>query len=352
MRRKTRSVRVGSVGIGGDNPVTIQSMTNTDTRDIEATVQQIRRLENLGCELIRVSVPDIESAHALKAIKREIHIPLIADIHFDADMALSAMEHGADKIRINPGNIPKSRLKEIIRTAAGKRIPIRIGVNSGSVEREILERLQDKESAMLESLRRSVAFFEDEGFDDLVLSAKASDVSLNISVNRAISREFDYPLHLGVTEAGPPSTSIVRSSVGIGTLLSDGIGDTIRVSVSESPEEEIAPAKEILRSLGLRQGFELISCPTCARTKIDLLAMVDQVMKAVEGINIPLKVAVMGCAVNGPGEARDADVGIAGGVKEGLLFRKGEVVAKLPQDHLVDALLDEIERMANVTLNR
>lgn len=352
MRMFTKSVMVGSVGIGGEHPVRIQSMTNTDTRDVEATVAQIHRLDLLGCELIRVSVPDIESAKALSDIKRQIRLPLIADIHFSPELALLSMEYGADKIRINPGNMPKKSLKEIIALAKEKKIPIRIGVNSGSVEKEILESAIDKEAAMLESLRRSVALFTEEGFEDLVLSAKASSVPLNISLNRAISREFPYPLHLGVTEAGPLSTSLIRSSVGIGTLLSEGIGDTIRVSISGPPEEEIAPAKEILRCLGLRKGFELISCPTCARTRIDLLPMIDRVTKAMEGHDIPLRVAIMGCAVNGPGEARDADVGIAGGIKEGLLFRKGEIIAKLPQEELVDALLNEIERMANVVLNR
>lgn len=352
MRKFTREVYIGGVGIGGEHPIRIQSMTNTDTRDIAATVAQIKELEMLGCELIRISVPDEASAAALREIKKQIRLPIIADIHYDAHLAILALESGADKVRINPGNISADKLAKIVEKAREVGAPIRIGVNSGSVEKALYPSGASKEAAMLESLRRSIARFEELGFEDLVLSAKASSVPLNISLNRAISREFPYPIHLGVTEAGPLSTSLIRSSVGIGSLLAEGIGDTIRISVSGPPSQEIAPAKEILRCLGLRSGFELISCPTCARTRIELLPMIERVQKAMEGLDLPISVAIMGCAVNGPGEAREADLGIAGGVKEGLLFKKGEVLAKLPQEQLVDALFDEIERMTNVTLNR
>ncbi|WP_294351805.1 flavodoxin-dependent (E)-4-hydroxy-3-methylbut-2-enyl-diphosphate synthase [uncultured Clostridium sp.] len=347
-RRKTRKLRVGKVFVGGDSEITIQSMTNTDTRDAEKTLKQIRMLYNAGCQIIRCAVPDIKAAESLKEITKNSPIPVVADIHFDYRLALKAIENGVDALRINPGNIgSEERVRLVAEAAKAKNIPIRIGVNSGSLEKDILER-DGKVTAegLVESALRHVRILEKLDFYDIVISIKSSDVKMMIEAYRLISEKCDYPLHLGVTESGTKERGTIKSSVGIGTLLAEGIGDTLRVSLTSDPIEEIKVAKEILRSLGLRKGgLEFVSCPTCGRTQIDLIGIANAVEKKLENINKDIKVAVMGCVVNGPGEAREADIGIAGGKGEGIIFKKGKVIKKVKEEELITELMKEIDAL-------
>ncbi len=348
MRKKTREVNIGGVKIGKNNPIAIQSMCNTDTRDVDATVRQILALEDAGCEIIRVAVPDMEAAEAVGRIKPQIHIPLVVDIHFDYRLALEAMRRGADKVRINPGNIgDKSRVKQVVEMAKANGIPIRIGVNGGSLEKRLLQKYGGVTAdALVESAAGHIAILKDLSFDDIVVSIKVSDVPTMIEAYRKFSKASDIPLHIGVTEAGTLRNGTIKSAVGIGALLSDGIGDTVRVSLTADPVEEIYAAKSILRILNLRKsGAQVISCPTCGRTRIDLIKIASEVEKRLMDCEKPIKVAVMGCAVNGPGEARGADIGVAGGDGEGLIFKKGEIVRKVREEDIVDELIKEIELM-------
>jgi (E)-4-hydroxy-3-methylbut-2-enyl-diphosphate synthase len=344
-RRKTRQISIGPVKIGGYAPISVQSMTKTDTRDIWKTVLQIRRLEKAGCEIIRVAVVDEEAARAITQIKKKIQVPLIADIHFHPRLALVALESGADGLRINPGNIGgRGRLKPIVTEARDRSIPIRIGVNAGSLEKDLLERFGGATSeAMVTSALRTIEWMEDLGFYLIKVSLKASDVPRTVEAYRLFSKKSDYPLHLGVTEAGKGSGAIVKSSIGMGLLLSEGIGDTLRVSLTGDPVEEVRIAYEILRALNLRKrGVEIISCPTCGRCEVDLTHLVEKVERAVKKIATPLTVAIMGCVVNGPGEAKEADIGIAGGKGVGVLFKKGKVIRKFREKDFVPVLLKEI----------
>lgn len=349
-RRKTRQIAVGSVKVGADAPISVQSMTKTDTRDIRKTVAQIRRLEEAGCEIIRVAVPDEEAALALAQIKKRIRIPLIADIHFNYRLALRSMEYGADGLRINPGNIGgRDRLKTIVNEAKARSIPIRIGVNAGSLEKDLLKRFGGPTAeAMVLSGLRTIEDMEGLGFHLIKVSLKASDVQKTIEAYRLFSKKSDYPLHLGITEAGRGSGAVVKSAIGIGLLLNEGIGDTIRVSLTGDPVEEVKVGYEILRALKIRQrGVEIISCPTCGRCEIDLSRLVKRVEKETKKITTPLTIAIMGCVVNGPGEAREADIGIAGGRGAGVLFKRGEIVRKVKESEFVPALLKEIQEVAN-----
>ena len=344
----TKQLLVGKVAVGGGAPVTIQSMCNTRTADVEATVAQIHRLEEAGCEIIRVAVPDEESARAVEKIKERISIPLVADIHFNHRLALLCAERGIDAIRINPGNIGgEERVRAVADACRARRIPIRIGVNGGSLERELRAKYGGVTAeALVESAMGHVHLLNRFDFDDICISVKCSDVPLTMAAYRLLSERTDYPLHLGVTEAGTPSMGMVKSAMGIGGLLCLGIGDTIRVSLTADPVEEVYAARKILRAAGLRrQGANLIACPTCARTRIDLIPIAEEVERRLRDYPKDLTVAVMGCAVNGPGEAAAADIGIAGGDGEGLIFRKGEVLYKVPQERLVDALMEEIQRL-------
>lgn len=349
-RRDTRTVYVGGVPIGGGNPIRIQSMCNTRTEDVKATVEQILRLERAGCEIIRAAVPTMEAARALKEIKAQIHIPLVADIHFDYRLAIAAMENGADKIRINPGNIgSRERVRAVVDAAREKRIPIRVGVNGGSLEKEILAKYGGvTPEGLVESALAQVRLIEDMGWDQLVISIKSSDVIMCVRAHELIAEQTDYPLHVGITEAGTVNAGNIKSSVGLGIILYQGIGDTIRVSLTGDPAEEVKTAKQILRALGLRRGgIEVVSCPTCGRTRIDLISLAGQVETMVsEFDDLDIKVAVMGCVVNGPGEAREADIGIAGGIGEGLLIKKGEILRKVPEAELLEALRAELMAMA------
>lgn len=343
-----RVVNVGTVPVGGEHPVSIQSMTNTDTRDVGATVAQIRRLEAAGCEIIRVAVPDMEAAEAVSAIKKQIHIPLVCDIHFDYRLALECMKNGADKIRINPGNIgSKERVRQVVELAKSTQTPIRIGVNGGSLERELLQKYGGPTAdALVESAMRHVEILDGLNFTDIIVSIKVSDVPTMLAAYRKFDRLTDIPTHIGVTEAGTLRGGLVKSAVGIGALLAEQIGNTMRVSLTADPVEEIRAAKDILRVLGLRkQGPELVSCPTCGRTQIDLIPIANEVERRLAKVEKNIKVAVMGCAVNGPGEAREADIGIAGGNGEGLIFRHGEILRKVPEAELIDALMQEIEKL-------
>lgn len=345
-RRKTREINIGGVKIGGDNPIAIQSMCNTDTRDVKATVDQIKRLEKAGCEIIRVAVPDMEAAECIRDIKKSIDIPLVADIHFDYRLALRCMENGIDKIRINPGNIGSAdRVKQVADMAKRNGIPIRIGVNSGSLEKNLVEKYGGvTPQGLVESALGHIKLLEENEFYDIAVSIKASNVPFSVEVYELLSDTVDYPLHVGITEAGTVWGGTVKSAVGIGAILSRGIGNTIRVSLTGDPVEEIYAAKEILKSLELRKfGVEFISCPTCGRTSIDLIKIANEVEEKVRNIDKNIKVAVMGCAVNGPGEAREADIGIAGGHGEGLIFKKGQILRKVPENRLVEELLKEIE---------
>lgn len=347
-RRHSRQIRVGAVAIGGGAPVAVQSMTNTFTRDVEATVGQIRRLEAAGCEIVRVAVPDLESAEAVKAIKKQARIPLIADIHFDYRLALAAIKSGVDGIRINPGNIKgMKRLSEVVAAAKDTGIAMRIGVNAGSLEKDILRKYKSPvASALVESALRNIERVESLGFKDIKVSLKSSDVRTTVEAYRKLAQEVDYPLHLGVTEAGGLYSGTVKSSIGIGILLYEGIGDTLRVSLTRDPVEEVKVGYEILRALGLRQrGPEIISCPTCGRCEINLFSMVDEVEKRISHITTPFKLAIMGCVVNGPGEAKEADIGVAGGKGVGIIFRQGRLFKKVAEAELVDTLMREIEKL-------
>ena len=344
----SRQMNIGGVIIGGGADIAIQSMCNTATEDVAATVAQILRLEQAGCQIIRVAVPTMEAARAVGQIKKAIHIPLVADIHFDYKLALRCAAEGVDKIRINPGNIgAQERVKAVAEACREHHIPIRIGVNGGSLEKPLLAKYGGVTAqALVDSAMGHVRLLNDCGFDDICLSVKCSHVPTNMAAYTLLSRETDYPLHLGVTEAGTPEMGVLKSAIGIGGLLCQGIGDTIRVSLTADPVEEVAAAKRILQAAGIRKsGPDLISCPTCGRTKYDMIPIAREVERRLQGCTKPITVAVMGCAVNGPGEARSADVGIAGGDGEGLLFRKGEILYKVPQDKLVDALMAEIERL-------
>ena len=344
-RNQTKEVRIGDVVIGGDHPIAIQSMTNTRTEDVEATVEQILRLEKAGCEIIRCTVPTMEAAKAIKEIKKQIHIPLVADIHFDYKMAIAAIENGADKIRINPGNIgSKERIQAVVDTAKERNIPIRVGVNSGSLEKELVEKYHGVTAeGLVESALDKVHIIEEMGYDNLVISIKSSDVLMCARAHELIAEKTQYPLHVGITEAGTLYSGNIKSAIGLGIILYQGIGDTIRVSLTGAPLEEVKSAKRILKTLGLRKGgVEVVSCPTCGRTKIDLIGLANQVETMVQDIPLDIKVAVMGCVVNGPGEAKEADLGIAGGDGVGLLIRHGEVVKKVPETDLLDTLRQEL----------
>lgn len=345
-RKLTKEVKIGNRMIGGNHPIAIQSMTNTKTEDVEKTVAQIQALTKAGCEIIRCAVPTIEAAQALKEIKKQISIPLVADIHFDYRLAIAAMENGADKIRINPGNIGSAeRVKAVVDVAKERNIPIRVGVNSGSLEKELVEKYHGVTAeGIVESALDKVKLIEDMGYDNLVISIKSSDVMMCVKAHELISDKTDHPLHVGITESGTLISGNIKSSIGLGLILSQGIGDTIRVSLTGDPLEEIKSAKLILRTLGIRKGgIEVVSCPTCGRTRIDLISLANQVENMVADIPLDLKVAVMGCVVNGPGEAKEADIGIAGGIGEGLIIKKGEVYKKVPEDQLLSELRYELE---------
>lgn len=348
-RDNTKVINIGQCAIGGGNPVAIQSMTNTKTEDVEATVSQILKLEEAGCDIIRCAVPTMEAAKALSKIKERIHIPLVADIHFDYKLAIAAIENGADKIRINPGNIgSEERVKAVVDAAKERNIPIRVGVNSGSLEKEIIEEYgKVTAEGLVKSALNKVHMIEKMGYDNLVISIKSSDVLMCIRAHELIAKETDYPLHVGITESGTIMSGNIKSAIGLGNILYQGIGDTIRVSLTGDPVEEVRSAKLILRTLGLRKGgVTVVSCPTCGRTQIDLIGLAGKVENFVKDMDLDIKVAVMGCVVNGPGEAREADIGIAGGKGEGLLIKKGEIIKKVPENELLGALKDELDKMA------
>ncbi len=354
-RDETRKIQIGDVTIGGGSPVAIQSMTNTKTEDVEATVAQILALERAGCQIIRLAVPTKEAAKALREIKAKIHIPLVADIHFDYRLAIEAIENGADKIRINPGNIGgRDRVKAVVEAAKERNIPIRVGVNSGSLEKDLLKKYGGVTAeGLVESAKRQVGVIEGLGYDNLVVSLKSSDVMMCVKAYELIAKECPYPLHVGITEAGTLTAGNIKSAIGLGLILNEGIGDTIRVSLTGDPLEEVRSAKIILKTLGLRkEGIEVVSCPTCGRTQIDLIGLAEQVQDLVDDIEadpkqaarLPenMKIAVMGCVINGPGEAKEADIGIAGGDGEGLLIKKGEVIRKVPEEQLLETLKQEL----------
>ena len=347
-RSHTKKIKIGTKFVGGDAPIQVQSMTNTDTRNAKDTIEQIIKLENAGCDIIRCAVPDMEAAQALKTITREVHIPVVADIHFDYKLALQAIKNGVSAIRINPGNIGgEERVKAVVDAAKEKEVPIRIGVNSGSLQKDILKAYGGIcPEALVESALQHVELLEEMNFYNIAISVKSTEVAEMIEAYRLISKRTSYPLHVGVTESGTLRRGTIKSSVGIGTLLAEGIGDTIRVSLTDDPIEEVKVGREILKSLGLiKEGIELISCPTCGRTQIDLIKIAKEVEEKLANVDKPLKVAVMGCAVNGPGEAKRADIGIAGGKGEGLIFRKGEIIKKVKEEDLVGELLLEIEKL-------
>ncbi|BDF04012.1 flavodoxin-dependent (E)-4-hydroxy-3-methylbut-2-enyl-diphosphate synthase [[Clostridium] hylemonae] len=344
-REETKKIKIGNVYIGGGSPVAIQSMTNTRTEDAGATVSQILKLERAGCDIIRCAVPSMEAAEALTEIKKQIHIPLVADIHFDYRLAIAAIEHGADKIRINPGNIGgEDRVRAVVEKAAEYHVPIRVGVNSGSLEKHILEKFgKVTAEGLVESAMDKVHMIERMGYGEIVVSIKSSDVLMCVKAHELLAKECPYPLHVGITESGTLLSGNIKSSIGLGLILSKGIGDTVRVSLTGSPLEEIRSARLILKTLGLRTGgIEVVSCPTCGRTRIDLIGLANKVEDMVADIPLDIKVAVMGCVVNGPGEAREADIGIAGGVGEGLLIKKGEVVKKVKEEALLETLRQEL----------
>lgn len=348
MRKETKTVKIGNKVIGGGNPILIQSMTNTKTEDIEATIEQILKLEAAGCDIIRCAVPTREAALAIKEIKKGIHIPLVADIHFDYRLAIAAIENGADKVRINPGNIGGyEKLRAVVEAAEERNIPIRVGVNSGSLERELVEKYGGvTPEGLVESALDKVKAIEDMGYDNLVISIKSSDVLMCIKAHEMIAEKTAYPLHVGITESGTLLSGNIKSAVGLGIMLHEGIGDTIRVSLTGDPLEEIKSARLILKTLGLRRGgVELVSCPTCGRTQIDLIGLAGQVEDMIQEFDLDIKVAVMGCAVNGPGEAKEADIGIAGGKGEGILIKKGQIIRKVPEDKLLEALREELLAM-------
>lgn len=345
-RDHTKEIHIGNRVIGGGNPILIQSMTNTKTDDVKATVAQIRQLEEAGCEIIRCTVPTLEAAKAISEIKKQIQIPLVADIHFDYKMAIAAIENGADKIRINPGNIgSREKVAEVVKAARERNIPIRVGVNSGSLEKELVEKYHGVTAeGIVESALDKVHIIEDLGYDNLVISIKSSDVLMSVKAHELLAGKTVYPLHVGITESGTVLSGNIKSSIGLGIILHQGIGDTIRVSLTGDPVEEIKSAKLILRTLGLRKGgIEVVSCPTCGRTNIDLIGLATKVEQMVQNYDLDIKVAVMGCAVNGPGEAKEADIGIAGGIGEGLLIKRGEIVRKVPESELLDTLKAELD---------
>ncbi len=341
-----KSVRVGNVIIGGGNKIAVQSMLNTKTSDISASLLQIKQLEDAGCDIVRVAVPDEAAAKAIYRLKEHSRIPIVADIHFSHRLALLAADAGADKIRINPGNLAKDKVSVVANACKAKNIPIRIGVNGGSVSKEILSRFgKVTPEALVESALENIKLLNECDFDDICISLKSSSVLLTVEAYRLMSSRFDYPLHLGVTEAGTERMGIIKSAVGIGSLLLDGIGDTIRVSLTDSPVKEVYAAFDILKSIGLKKGIEIVSCPTCGRTEINIISIANELNEKLASSEKPLKVAVMGCAVNGPGEARDADIGIAGGKNEALLFKKGEIIRKINENEIIPVLLDEIEKL-------
>ncbi len=351
IRRKTRQIQVGKVAVGGGSTISVQSMTNTDTKNVQQTVAQICRLQEAGCDIVRVAVLDLEAAQAIQAIQEKIAIPLIADIHFDSRLAVAAMESGADGIRINPGNLGgEEKVALVVAAAKQHRIPIRVGVNSGSIEKDLLKKYgyptPENTAALIESAMRNVRLLEKHGYDEIKISIKSSDVLTTINSYQQLSKTTDYPLHLGVTEAGGLIAGTVKSSVALGILLSQGIGDTFRISLTRDPVEEVRVGFELLRSLKIRErGPELISCPTCGRTRIDLFKLAEEVERFVQTMESPLKVAVMGCVVNGPGEARQADIGVAGGNGVGIIFKKGEIWRKVPEDELLEIFLAELKKM-------
>lgn len=345
IRNRTKEVQIGNVRIGADNPIAIQSMTNTKTEDVEATVAQILALEKAGCEIIRCAVPTMEAARAIGEIKKQIHIPLVADIHFDYKLAIAAVENGADKIRINPGNIgSRERIQAVVDCCKERNIPIRVGVNSGSLEKDLLEKYGGVTAeGLVESALDKVSVITDMGYDNLVISIKSSDVMMCIKAHELLAEKTAFPLHVGITESGTIYSGSVKSAIGLGNILYQGIGDTIRVSLTGDPVQEIYAAKMILKTLGLRRGgITVVSCPTCGRTQIDLISLAEQVEEMVKGFDLDIKVAVMGCAVNGPGEAKEADIGIAGGIGEGLLIKKGQIVKKVPEAELLETLRQEL----------
>lgn len=347
-RRVTREVRVGNIKIGGNNPIAVQSMTNTDTRDVKKTIKQIKSLEELKCDIIRCAVPDMEAAESIKDIIKKVNIPVVADIHFDYRLALKVIESGISAVRINPGNIgSEDRIKAVLNAAKERQIPIRIGVNSGSVEKEILEKYGSPTAeALVESALKHVKILEKHDFYDTVISIKSSDVYKTIEGYRLLSTKVDYPLHLGVTEAGTIFSGTIKSAIGIGTLLAEGIGDTIRVSLTGDVREEVKVGREMLKSLGyINEGIKFVSCPTCGRTQINLIKIAEEVEKRLASVNKNIKVAVMGCVVNGPGEAKDADIGIAGGNGEGLIFKKGVIIKKVKEEDLVEELIKEVNNI-------
>ncbi|WP_097016480.1 flavodoxin-dependent (E)-4-hydroxy-3-methylbut-2-enyl-diphosphate synthase [Orenia metallireducens] len=348
VRRESKAVKMGNVQIGGDAPISVQSMTNTDTRNVKATVEQIKRLEEAGCELVRVAIPDQEAASKVGEIKSQIKIPLIADIHFDYRLALEVLEQGIDGLRINPGNIGnEEKVKLVAQKALEKKVPIRVGVNAGSLERELLKKYgHPTAKAMVESALKHVQLLEKYGFEDIIISLKASNVMKTLEAYQLIATVVDYPLHIGITEAGTIKSGTIKSAVGIGAILAQGLGDTIRVSLTGDPVEEIEVAYSILKALNLRRGgVNIISCPTCGRTEINLVEIANQVEEKIKDLDKDIEVAIMGCVVNGPGEAREADLGIAGGKDVGLIFKKGEVIKRVPAEDLVDELMKEIENL-------
>lgn len=345
LRENTKEIHIGNKIIGGKNPIMIQSMTNTKTEDVKGSIEQILKLERAGCDIIRLAVPTMEAALAFSEIKKQVHIPIVADIHFDYRLAIAAMEHGADKIRINPGNIGDvKKVQAVVAKAKERQIPIRVGVNSGSLEKEIIQKYGSVTAeGIVESALDKVAWIEELGYDNLVISIKSSDVMMCIKAHELIAKQTNYPLHVGITESGTVLTGNIKSAVGLGVILYEGIGNTIRVSLTSDPVEEIKSAKLILKTLGLRKGgVEVISCPTCGRTQIDLIKLATQVEELVEDINLDIKVAVMGCVVNGPGEAKEADIGIAGGIGEGLIIKKGQIIKKVPEENLLMELKQEL----------
>ncbi len=348
MRENTKIIQIGNKVIGGNNPILIQSMTNTKTEDVQATVKQILELEAAGCDIIRSAVPTMEAARAFSEIKKQIHIPIVADIHFDYRLAIAAIEHGADKIRINPGNIGSTdKVKAVVQAAKERNIPIRVGVNSGSLEKELVQKYKGVTAeGLVESALDKVHIIEELGYDNLVISIKSSDVLMCVKAHELIAKQTVYPLHVGITEAGTIIAGNIKSAVGLGIILHEGIGDTIRVSLTGSPLEEVKSARLILKTLGLKKGgVELVSCPTCGRTQIDLIKLAGEVENLIQDIDLDIKVAVMGCAVNGPGEAKEADIGVAGGKGEGIIIKKGEIIRKVKEEELLSALREELLKM-------
>lgn len=349
IRKQTKKIMCGNVEIGGGTLVPVQSMTNTFTKDIKETVNQILSLEEVGCEIIRVAVADMEDADAISEIKKQIHIPIVADIHFDYRLAIKSIENGIDKLRINPGNIGSmDRVKKVVEAAKPKNIPIRIGVNVGSIHKTILEKYNGQPTAegMVESALEHVKILEDLDYDNIVISLKGTDIKMTVDAYRIMSKRVNYPLHVGITHSGTLFDGSIRSAIGVGSLLLDGIGDTMRISLTDDPREEVKVAREILKGLGLRNfGINYITCPTCGRTKINIIELSKQIQEGLKNVNKPITVAIMGCAVNGPGEARQSDIGIAGGIGEALLFRKGEIIRKIKEEDIVSTLLDEINKM-------